>query len=157
MGEIIDDPAFDTLGREGSRWELESHAGVVMRPTVEAGTVRLEISGAHGANWHGELRHTPFAVAEGDTLALSFDARSEHPFTFSIWLGQRDPPYASLVREEDRFQREPMLPEWKTFHHRWRVVTAEENARLNFALGQIDNVVEIRNVSLRLIGPNGPR
>ena len=155
MGEIIDDPAFGTLSREGSRWELESHAGVITRPTVEAGVLRLEISGTSGANWHGELRYTPFAVAEGDTLALSFDARSEQPFTFSIWLGQRDAPYASIVREEDRFQGEPMPPEWKTFHHRWRAVKTEKNARLNFVLGQVDNVVEIRIVSLRLIGTGG--
>ncbi len=149
---IIDDRAFDTLGRAGSRWVLENHEGVALRPTVEAELLRLEITGAHGANWHGELRYTPFAVAVGDVFELGFEARAERAFTFSVWLGQRDAPHASLVEEEDRFQGQWMTPEWQKFRHRWRAVAAEGKARLNFALGQIDNVVEIRNVGLSVRG-----
>ena len=152
MREIIDDPAFWSLGRADSRWELQTHEGVAMRPTVGADVLRLDVSrDTCGANWHGELRYTPFDVACDDILQLAFDARADRPFTFSIWVGQRDAPYQSLVAEENRFQGEWMTPEWKTFRHTWRVVATEENARLNFVLGQIDNVVEIRNVSLRLV------
>jgi hypothetical protein len=41
-----------------------------------------------------------------------------------------------------------MTSQWQTFTHTWKPILTEEAARLNFVLGQIDNVVEIRDVEL---------
>lgn len=149
MTTPITDGDFATFGREDSRWAILTHEGTVMKPALCDGVLALEISGTHGANWHGELRYAPFAVAKGEVFTVSFAARARRPFTFSVWLGQVDAPYASLVPKENHFGSPVMTTEWQSFSHTWRPCVDEERARLNFALGQIDNVVELRGVELR--------
>jgi hypothetical protein len=149
MPEIISDPHFSTLGRSESKWAVLTHRGVVMTPSVENSVLRLEISKTSGANWHGELRYAPFPVVAGDIFTVSFSARAKHPFTFSVWLGQQDSPHKSLVSEENHFGEKMMTSDWKTFTHTWKPVLREETARLNFVLGQIDNVVEIKDIKLK--------
>ncbi|PTX97386.1 hypothetical protein DB346_20535 [Verrucomicrobia bacterium LW23] len=99
------------------------------------------------ANWHGELTYAPFPVTLGDAIEVSFAARAEKRFTFSVWLGQFNSPWASLVGAS-HFREAWLEPEWKTWTHTWHVETTEPEARLNFVLGQIDTTVEIRDVKL---------
>ena len=121
-----------------------------MKPTLHDSTLRLDISKATGANWHGELRYAPFPVLPSETYTVSFSAKAERPFTFSVWLGQQDSPHKSLVSDENEnhFGEKMMTSEWQTFTHTWKPILSEKAARLNFAFGQIDNVVEIRDVEL---------
>jgi len=149
MTEIISDPHFTTLGAATSKWALISHHGVVMTPSVENSVLRLDLAKTSRANWHGELRYSPFPVAVGDLFTVSFSARSKHPFTFSVWLGQQDSPHQSLVSEENHFGEKMMTSDWQTFTHNWKPVLNEKAARLNFVLGQIDNSIEIKDVSLK--------
>ena len=148
MTSIITDPDFSTLGRESSKWTILTHHGVEMVPTVKDSVLSLAISKAQGANWHGELRYSPFPARQGDIFEVTFSARAEHPFTFSVWLGQQDAPYKSLVHEENHFGAPVMNSEWHTYTHTWHPFLSEEAARLNFVLGQIDNTVEIKYVQL---------
>ena len=122
-----------------------------MKPTLNGSVLSLDISKTHGANWHGELRYSPFPVRVGDTFAVSFSARAKCPFTFSVWLGQQDAPFKSLVPEESHFGEDTMTSDWKDFTHTWNPFLDEESARLNFVLGQIDNVVEIKDIILTKI------
>jgi hypothetical protein len=148
MTPIIIDSSFDTLGQENSPWTILTHNGVEMQPTVTDSVLSLAVSKTHGANWHGELRYSPFAVREGETFEVSFSARADHPFSFSVWLGQQDAPYKSLVPEDNHFGAPMMNSEWQTYTHTWHPNLSEESARLNFVLGQIDNRVEIKYVRL---------
>jgi hypothetical protein len=148
MTTTITDSNFSTFGENESKWAILQHEGVEMRPTLKDGILSLDISKTQGANWHGELRYSPFQVTAGDTFTVSFSARATHPFTFSVWLGQRDSPYASLVTEENHFGEEVMPAEWQTFSHTWHACIDEDCARLNFVLGQIDNTVELQDVIL---------
>lgn len=151
MTSIITDPDFSTLGKADSKWTILTHQGVEMIPTVNEEVLSLAISGTHGANWHGELRYAPFPVREGETFEVTFSARAERPFSFSVWLGQLDAPYKSLVPEENHFGAPMMNPDWHTYTHTWHPNLSEESARLNFVLGQIDNTVEIKYVRLSKI------
>jgi hypothetical protein len=119
-----------------------------MKPTLHDSTLRLDISKATGANWHGELRYAPFSVLASEIYTVSFSVKAERPFTFSVWLGQQDSPHKSLVSDENHFGEKMMTLEWQTFTHTWKPILSEEAARLNFVFGQIDNVVEIRDVEL---------
>lgn len=148
MTQILTDPHFATLGHPESRWAILTHEGVVMTPSVEDSILTLKISQTRGANWHGELRHSPFPVAVGEVFSVEFSARAKVPFTFSVWLGQQNAPHQSLVSKENHFGEKMMAAEWQTFTHTWHPVLAESEARLNFVLGQIDNTVEIKDVSL---------
>jgi hypothetical protein len=148
MTPIITDSDFSTFGKAHSKWALLTHEGVGMAPTLKDSVLSLEISKTRGANWHGELRYSPFPVKQGDVFTVSFSARAKHPFSFSVWLGQQNAPWKSLVSEENRFGAPMMAPEWQTFTHTWHPVLEEENSRLNFVLGQIDNTVEIKDVKL---------
>ena len=139
---------FKTSGIEAASWSVVTHNGVVMEPTVQKGALRLDISNTSGANWHGELQHAPFRVKAGDTITVSFYAKAESPFTFSVWLGQDHAPHQSLVAKEKHFGESLMTSEWQKFEHTWKAVTDEQSARVNWVLGQIDNVVEIKNISL---------
>jgi hypothetical protein len=155
MNHIIADPNFSTLREAASKWAVITHKGVKIFPTVEEAVLRLDISHTSGANWHGELRYSPFAVVPGAAFAVSFSVRAKQPFTFSVWLGQRDSPYKSLVPEETHFGEKKMTSDWQTFRHIWRPVLREEAARLNFVFGQIDNTVEIKDVMLTKNGLPG--
>jgi len=149
MSEIISDPHFATLGKSPSRWALDAHLGIVVTSAVKDVVLHLDISSAQGANWHGALRYSPFPVKAGYTFTVSFSAKATHPFTFSVWLGQQNAPYQSLVSEENHFGEKRMTSEWQTFTHIWKPILNEENARLHFVLGQIDNAIEIKDVSLK--------
>jgi hypothetical protein len=148
MKTIIVEPAFDALGTDASKWVLITHNGVEMKPTLQDSTLRLDISRTTGANWQGELCYAPFPVLVGEIFTVSFSVKAERPFTFSVWLGQQDPPHKSLVSDENHFGEQMMTSEWKTFTHAWKPVLSEKAARLDFVFGQIDNVVEIRDVEL---------
>lgn len=148
MNIPILNPSFGTLSEGAARWMVRTHEGVTMVPTVDGAVLHLAISSAHGANWHGELCYAPFPVAAGSTLTVSFAARAAQPFTFSVWLGQSQPPYESLVAPGNHFGEQTMTAGWQTYTHRWQPLASEEAARLNFVLGQIDNHVELRDVAL---------
>jgi len=147
MPEIIADPHFATLGRPSSPWTVQGHQGLVVTPSAKNGVLLLDVSKTKGVNWHGELRYSPFPVVVGENLTVTFAARAKYPFTFSVWLGQQEPPYQSLVSGENHFKEKTMTTEWQTFSHSWKPTINEENGRLNFVLGQIDNVIEIKDVS----------
>ena len=148
MKNIITDSGFSTLHGSKSQWAVVTHKGVVMTASVKDAVLYLEISNTSGANWHGELQYSPFAVAVGDTFEVSFSARARNAFTFSVWLGQSNSPHKSLVAEENHFGEKMMTSQWQTFSHTWKPILDEESARLNFVLGQIDNTVEIKDVRL---------
>jgi len=148
MIEIVTDSSFASLGKEKSMWAILTHEGVLITSAVKDSVLSLEISRTRGANWHGELRYSPFRVSIGDVFSVSFSVRAKRPFTFSVWLGQQNAPYKSLVAEENHFGEEIMTDEWQTFTHTWHPILTEEAARLNFVLGQIDNAVEIKDVRL---------
>jgi hypothetical protein len=148
MIEIISDPHFTTLGASSSKWLLMSHKGVVITSELANSTLRLALSGTSGANWHGALRYSPFPVTVGDIFTVCFSARAKHPFTFSVWLGQENAPYKSLVPEENHFGEKTITSHWQTFMHTWRPNLEEKSARLVFVLGQIDNSIEIKGISL---------
>lgn len=144
----ITDPNFSTFGKPDSRWRIVCHKGVTMEPDRQGYVLRLVIAHTSGANWHGEFMFAPFAVTAGATYRLSFSARAQNPFTFSVWLGQMESPHASLVAKENHFGEKLMTADWQTFTHVWTSSRSEPKARLNFALGQIDNTVELKNVEL---------
>jgi hypothetical protein len=148
MKEIISDPTFHTLGDETSLWKILYHEGVEINPSINDSVLSLNVSNTQGANWHGELRYAPFEVSPTEIYTVRFSVRAKHPFTFSVWLGQMNSPYDSLVPEENHFGEEMMTTEWQTFTHTWTPNLAESQARLNFVFGQIDNIVEIKDVSL---------
>jgi hypothetical protein len=148
MIDIIDDPKFITLGKEESKWAVLVHEGVLITPTVKDAVLWLDISQTRGANWHGELRYSPFAVSAGDNFLVSFSARAKRLFKFSVWLGQQDAPYKSLVPQENHFGDAMMTADWQAFTHTWHSFLSEPEARLNFVFGQIDNIVEIKAVRL---------
>ena len=148
MANVILDPDFRTLGMNESKWAIQTHEGVEMIPSVKDSVLSLEISRTRGANWHGELRYSPFPVKIGDTFTVCISARAKYSFSFSVWLGQQNAPYQSLVPEDNRFGAPTMTPEWQTFTHSWRPCFDEPESRLNFVLGPIDNTVEIKDVKL---------
>ena len=148
MSNIITDPHLQTLGQAGSLWSLQCHEGVEAIPERTSDGLALHFSKTRGANWQGALQYAPFAVAAGESLALSFSARAEHPFTFSVWLGQHDAPYQSLVPEANHFGEATLSTQWQTFTHHWQPSLSEPAARLNFVLGQIDTRVEIKAITL---------
>jgi len=149
MAQIIVDPRFLTLGEKNSKWDLQAHQGVAITAMVENDVLRLQIENTTGSNWHAELRYAPFPVYLGDIYTVSFSARALHPFTFSVWLGQHHSPYQSLVPDENHFGERMMTTEWQGFSHIWKPHLNEKTARLNFVLGQIENVIEIANIDLK--------
>lgn len=144
----ITDGNFSTFGKSDSRWRIVCHKGVAMTPEIHGDVLRLGIGGTSGANWHGELMFAPFPVTAGATYHLSFSARAQNPFLFSVWLGQMESPHASLVGKENHFGEQQMIANWQTFRHVWTAARSEPKARLNFALGRIDNSVELERVEL---------
>jgi len=144
----ITDSQVITLGKPPSKWTINCHKGVTITPSTENNTLRLSIANTSGANWHGELIFAPFTVTEGDIYHLSFFARAQNPFTFSVWLGQMESPHSSLVRKENHFGEKTMTPDWQLFTHTWIAIRSEPKARLDFVLGQIDNTVEIKDAVL---------
>lgn len=146
---IITDPQFTTFGKPQSKWSITCHKGVTITPSKENNTLRLSIANTSGANWHGELLFAPFTVTEGDTYHLSFSARAKNSFTFSVWLGQMKSPHASLIKKDNHFGEKMMTSEWQQFTHTWIASRSEPNARLDFVLGQIDNIVEIKDAELK--------
>jgi Carbohydrate binding domain len=148
MTEIITDSCFSTFGKDKSKWNILTHQGVKITPTLKDSVLSLDISKALGANWHGELRYSPFPVRTGNIFTVSFSARAKHPLSFSVWLGQQDAPHKSLVPEENHFGEKTLTTKWQAFSHTWHPFLAEEFSRLNFVFGQIDNVVEIKEVKL---------
>ncbi len=154
MNQIISDPAFRTLGDANSLWKLCCHEGVQISPRVHGAVLTLDISNTQAANWHGELRYAPFEVASSHKYTVVFSARAKHAFTFSVWLGRMRAPHASIVPEENHFGEKRMTAAWQSFSHTWTPNATEPLARLNFVLGQIDNVVEIKSIRLTC-RPNG--
>ncbi|MAX23363.1 MAG: hypothetical protein CMJ19_02570 [Phycisphaeraceae bacterium] len=148
MLQIIDDPTFHTLGQPDSNWGLQTHEGVDMQTQVADDTLRLTITGTSGANWHAEFKYEPFAVKKGDVYEISFSAKAKTPFDFSVWLGQKNEPFQSLVTEENHYGQTTMPDDWETFTHIWTVEKDEPEARLDFVLGAIDNVIELEDISL---------
>lgn len=144
----ITDSNFSTFGKPDSCWRIVCHKGVTMEPARQGEVLRLVIGGTSGANWHGEFMFAPFTVTAGATYRLSFSGRAENPFNFSVWLGQMESPHASLVTKENHFGEKRMTSEWQTFTHVWTASRSEPKARLNFALGPINNTVELKNVEL---------
>jgi hypothetical protein len=59
-------------------------------------------------------------------------------------------PWASLVTESTHFGDEHITGEWLDFEHHAVIAKDEDQARLNFVLGVIDNMIWMRGVSLRL-------
>ncbi|MDF3058945.1 MAG: Carbohydrate binding domain [Rariglobus sp.] len=145
---LITDATFSTFGNPDSKWRITCHKGVTMTPARQGDVLRLAIANTSGANWHGELLFAPFPVVEGETYRLSFSARADAPFAFSVWLGQMESPYSSLVTKENHFGEKLMTPDWQAFTHVWTASRSEPKARLDFVLGQIDNTVELQNVKL---------
>ena len=143
------DTRFAVSGPPGGKWLLGCHEGVTMAPVHVGNVLRLEIANTSGANWHGELQFSPFPVRANEVWNLTFAARAERPFAFSVWLGQQNPPFESLVSPQNHFGEETMTPAWQTFTHRWIATCTEDRARLNFVLGRIDNTVEIKEVQLK--------
>lgn len=121
-------------------------------PDLQGEVLRLAIERTAGANWHGELMFAPFEVTAGETYHLSFSARAQNPFMFSVWLGQMESPHASLAVEENHFGERGMSANWQTFTHVWTAARSESKARLDFVLGRIDNQVELRDVELTRAG-----
>lgn len=148
MQEMIQDSLFETLGQPQSQWSIKTHQGVQIKPKVDDGTLKLTITETSGDNWHGELLYKPFAVRKGDILELTFSAKAGTPCPISVWLGQANEPYASLVNEEDHFGEQMLLDDWECYTHTFVVQADEPEARLNFVVGAIDNVIEIEDVSL---------
>ena len=148
MKQIIDDPGFDTFGTPDSKWVIQSHEGVQIQPKVEDGTMLLTITGTCGANWHAEFKYEPFEVKKGDIFEISFSAKAKTPFDFSVWLGQKNEPFKSLVSEDNHYGETKMPDDWEAFTHTWTAVADEPEARLDFVLGPIDNVVELEDISL---------
>ena len=148
MKQIIDDPGFDTFGTPDSKWVIQSHEGVQIQPKVEDGTMSLTITGTCGANWHAEFKYEPFEVKKGDIFEISFSAKAKTPFDFSVWLGQKNEPFKSLVSEDNHYGETKMPDDWEAFTHTWTAVADEPEARLDFVLGPIDNVVELEDISL---------
>jgi len=153
MVSVITDSDFKSFGTDASKWTLFTHEGIEVHPRLSDSVLFLNISKARGANWHAELRYSPFAVRKGDSFRISFSARARYPFSFSVWLGQQDAPYKSLVSRDNHFGEKMMTGEWQTFTHIWHPHLTEEAARLNFVFGQIDNVVELKGVSLTRESP----
>jgi CO dehydrogenase/acetyl-CoA synthase alpha subunit len=148
MLQIIDDPCFETFGQPDSKWGLKTHQGVTMQSEVADDTLTLTITGTSGDNWHAEFKYEPFAVKKGDIYEVSFSAKAKTPFEFSVWLGQKNEPFKSLVAQEDHYGQTTMLDDWETFTHTWTVEEDEDQARLNFVLGAVDNVIELEDISL---------
>lgn len=145
----ISQPEFATFGHSNGDWKLRTHKGVTVAHESVDGVLRLTVTGASGVNWHAELQRSPFPVAAGEILRVSFDARASTPFAFSVWLGQQNPPFASLVEAENHFGEKTMTPAWQNFSHRWVAAQTEKMARLNFVVGRLNNTIEIRNVRWR--------
>lgn len=148
MKQIIQDVSFETLGQPDSQWQIQSHQGVQIQHQVDDGAVTLTITGTSGANWHGEFKYQPFEVKKGDIFEVSFSAKAKTPFKFSVWLGQANDPFTNLVSEDNHYGETMMLDDWECFTHTWTATADEPNARLNFVLGSIDNVVELEDISL---------
>ena len=148
MKQIIQDVGFETLGTADSKWQIQGHQGVDIQHQVEDGAVTLTITGTSGVNWHGEFKYQPFEVKKGNIFEVSFSAKAKTPFKFSVWLGQANAPFASLVSEDNHYGETMMLDDWECFTHTWTAIADEPDARLIFVLGPIDNVVEIEDISL---------
>ena len=148
MNTLISDPRFSTLDADVSKWTVRTHEEAVIVPTVDGTVLRLAISNTSGANWHGELCYAPFPVVAGSKLAVSFAARARESFAFSVWLGQSESPYRSLVAQDNHFGEQTMTSEWRTYAHQWHPTLSEQAARLNFVLGQTDNQVELKEITL---------
>jgi hypothetical protein len=149
VASLIADPGFATLGGSGSRWETESHSGVVHRVSVADGVVQVEQAEASGVDWHGELRYAPFPVGKGEFLDVSFSACFSRPTRLSVWIGQYRKPWASLVTEVSRFDERELGPKWTEFSFRAEIVADEPEARLNFVFGREDGLFSLRDVALR--------
>jgi hypothetical protein len=148
MKEIIQDTLFETLGTPDAQWVLKTHQGVEITPTTDDGMLSLAITGTSGTNAHAELLYQPFAVKKGDIFEITFSAKAKKPFAFSVWIGQANDPYQSLVDDEDHFGEQMMTDDWECYSHTFTATMDEPNARLDFVLGAIDNVVELEDVSL---------
>lgn len=148
--EMISDRAFATFGQPDSLWRCQAHEGVSFSGERQSDAMRLAVANAKGANWHGELRFAPFQVRRGQRATIRFSAKAEKPIRFSVWIGQMHSPWASLVTEATHFGEADMTCEWLDFEHHAVIATDEDQARLNFVLGVIDNTIWVRGVSLRL-------
>ena len=148
--QVIDDPDFMTFGRRDSRWEIEAHHGIVMTGQPDDSVMCLQISNAKGANWHGEFRFAPFSVHEGQLATIRFSARAQTPIDFSVWIGMYHSPWSQLVSNATHFKEKHMTDQWTSFEHQSVIVQNEEQARLNFVLGVVDNQIWLKDISFTL-------
>ena len=124
------------------------HCDVSTEAEINGSEIQLCVSHSKGANWHSEFRYGPFSVVEGDIYEISFETKSKFDYTFSVWLGQFNEPYQSLVTDENHFGEELASASWTRYSHRWIVSQSEAKSRLVFVIGPIDNLVEFRNIKL---------
>ena len=148
MKQIIDDASFETLNQPQSQWQIKAQNGVDIQPQVTDGELSLTIAGTSGQNAHAQLLLGPFEVKTGDVFEVSFSAKAKSPFTFNVQLAQANDPFSSLVAEDDSFGPQMLQDDWECYTHTFTAISDEPNATLNFAVGQVDNVVDLEDISL---------
>lgn len=148
MENLLQDPAFRTLGQPDSPWQLKTHEGVQAGAATLGGVLTLTTKWTRSVNWHIELIQGPFAVQAGQRLGIVFEACASPSLRFSVWLGQFREPFASLVSQNNHFGEETMPRTWQPFQHRWLVERDEPEARLVFTLGRVDTTLRLRNPRL---------
>ncbi|MEX0776051.1 MAG: hypothetical protein WD042_10115 [Phycisphaeraceae bacterium] len=148
--QVIDDPTFATFGQDGSRWEIEAHKGVGFTGRNEDDMMVFDVAEAQGANWHGEFRFAPFAVRESQRATIRFEAKSQIPINFSVWIGKYRSPWSQLVTDATHFRQKQMTQRWTTFQHTAIISADDDEARLNFVFGVSDNRIWLKGISLIL-------
>jgi len=135
-------------------WRLEVHRPCEAAVKPVAGTsnaVRIEIARADNVSWHIQLNQADVAVKAGGFYTLTFRARADKPRDIYYNVCQAHSPWKVLGLG----RTVALKPEWQTFRAGGTVSAADDNARVNFGLGQSDVAVELADVEFRPGGREG--
>ena len=140
---------FERLDPFEVRWSLTVSDKAVMAALVRdadrPGVLRVEIySAPTGTAWHIQLADRGLPVTRGDTLAVRFRARADHPRSIVVAVARARPPWTNLGLRDtitvDTLWRDYDIPAVVAATHPW--------ARLTFDLGTESPSVEFRNIAL---------
>lgn len=147
-----------SFGKSAEGWTLETHEGAEAKLQTGAtkaadrpASATVEVTKAGRERWHVQLGCAGLKLAEGETYAVTFEARADADREITVSASQAHAPWGQIASRGVKLNSA-----WQSFTLRFRAETADENARVIFtSLAGAVAKYEFANVSFRVAGLDG--
>jgi hypothetical protein len=146
---LIREIDFARLGRPGSLWIIEEHGDAKMAARRDGRDAVLSITHPDATDWHLQLTQGRLRVKKGQFYTLRFRASAQKPVTIRASLAQAHEPYRSYGSGQVE-----LTPTPGEFAIGVTPTQDDDNARITFVVGQIENTIRLSDAQLR---PGGQR